>query len=138
MIELANIIVCGGRVGRNLTRNRVWAVLDHLRPNWPLPFRVVHGNADWTDKWAGAWGYARGVPVQPVPIDERFDGDLDDAPFNRNQRMADHFPPYACVGLPGGGGTLNMMTICHDLGCPVADVDLNPDGTFRIHWWPQK
>lgn len=134
----ANIIVCGGRVGRNLTRNRVWSVLDHLRPNWPEPFRIVQGKAAFADQWAGSWALARGVPMQPVPIDPRFDGDFDDAPFNRNQRMADHFPPYACVGFPGGGGTLHMMKICHDLGCPVADVDLNHDGTFKIHWWPQK
>lgn len=134
----ANIIVCGGRVGRNLTQQRVWRVMDALAPNWPQPFRIVQGAAQYADKWSGQWAVRRGHAMQPVPIDPRFDGDDLDAPFRRNQRMADHFPPYACVGFPGGNGTLHMMTICHDLGVPVADVDLNHDGTWEIHWWPQK
>lgn len=137
MSEIANIIVCGGRVGRNLSKARVYRVLDHLAPNWPEGFRIVQGRAAWVDRWAGAWALDRGHPMQPVPIDERLD-DGPNAPMLRNRRMARDFPPYACVGLPGGGGTLDMMTICHDLGCPVADVDLHPDGTFDIHWWPPK
>lgn len=133
-----NIIVCGGRVGRNLTKQRIWRVLDALAPNWPTPFRIVQGKAVWVDTWAGEWSLARGHPMQPVPVDERFDGVRHDAPFNRNQRMADDFPPYACVGFPGGGGTNNMMAICHDLGVPVADVELHDDGTWEVHWWPPK
>lgn len=133
-----NIIVCGGRVGRNLTKAVIWEVLDHLAPMWPSPFRVVQGGAKKADEWSGEWALNRRRPMQPVPVDARFDGGADDAPFKRNKRMADHFPPHACVGFPGGGGTFNMMTICHDLGVPVADVELYDDGTWEIKWWPIK
>lgn len=135
---LANIIVCGGRVGRNLTKQRVYRVLDSLTHNWPDPFRIVQGGAKFADTWSGQWALDRGHAMQPVPIHSVFDGDDLDAPYNRNARMARDFPPHACVGFPGGNGTLHMMTICHDLGVPVADVEINHDGTWEIKWWPQK
>jgi hypothetical protein len=134
--EIHNIIICGGRVGRNLTKKRVYAVLDHMSKSWPTPFRIVQGKAAWVDEWGGQWALDRGHPMQPVPIDERFD-DGRDAPKQRNIRMADHFPPYMCVGFPGGGGTFHMMEHCHDLGVPVADVEIDFDGSFQVHWWPQ-
>lgn len=138
MSAYANVIVAGGRVGRGLTEARVWAVLDELSRAFPTPFRIVHGAAKMTDTWAGTWGYARGHKVQPIPVDSRLDGYADDAPFNRNARMQRDFPAAVCVGFPGGGGTLNMMTICHDAGVPVADVDLYDDGTWEVKWWPTK
>jgi hypothetical protein len=133
-----NIIVAGGRVGRNLSKAIVWAVLDDLSQRWPNPFRIVHGAAAWTDTWAGQWGYDRHHPVQPVPVDGNLDGYKDRAPFRRNMRMQRDFPAYLCLGFPGGGGTNSMLEICHDAGVPVGDVEINDNGTWRVNWWPMK
>jgi len=134
-----NVIVCGGRVGRNLSRDVVFAALDILaKESFPTPFRIVQGAAKKVDTWAGQWALQRGHKMQPVPIDPRFDGDHSNSPFNRNARMQRDFPASVCVGFPGGGGTLNMMTICHDAGVPVADVEIAFDGTVEIKWWPPK
>jgi hypothetical protein len=43
-----------------------------------------------------------------------------------------------CLGFPGGGGTFDMMTVCHDAGVPVADVDIEVDGSWEVKWWPAK
>lgn len=134
-----NIIVCGGRVGRGLSKALVYQVLDLLAAEqFPQPFRIVQGRAAMVDTWAGEWALDRGHKMQPVPVDPRLDGAKEDAPFNRNARMQRDFPASVCVGFPGGGGTLNMMTICHDAGVPVADVEIAFDGTVEIKWWPKK
>lgn len=132
------LLVAGGRSGRNLSKKRVWKVLDHLARDLPTPLLVVHGRAIWTDTWAGEWGYERGHKVQPVPIDDEIDGFKEDAPFNRNARMLADFPPDLCVGFPGGGGTLDMMTRAQNAGVAVADVALANDDTFEVKWWPLK
>jgi hypothetical protein len=137
-MEPINIIVCGGRVGRNLTEARVWLVLDKLAESWPKPFRIVHGGAKWVDSWAGRWGYSRGHQVQPVPVDGRLDGFKDNAPFKRNERMQEHFPATYCVGFPGGGGTNSMMEICHDAGVEVIDIEFYDDGTWEAKRWATK
>jgi len=133
-----NIIVCGGRVGRGLSKTLVFQVLDILEPELPAPFRIVQGTAAMVDTWAGEWALSRRHKMQPVPIDPRLDGHKDDAPFQRNARMQRDFPASACIGFPGGGGTLNMMDICHEAGVPVADVEIAFDGTVEVKWWPTK
>lgn len=136
---MAVIIVCGGRVGRNLTKYRVWNVLDHIAKDFAgEPITIVHGGAVWTDTWAGEWARHYGHREVVVAIDGELDGYRDNAPFNRNKRIYERFPKAdCCVGFPGGGGTFDMMSTCHKAGMPVADIDIHANGAADITWWPQ-
>lgn len=142
MTSTTTWIVCGGRVGRNLTKRRVFEVLDYLASDAKdavSRVEIVHGSAAWVDTWAGQWAKARGHLESPVPIDDDLDGMHVHGPRNRNRRMLNKHPNAAfCLGFPGGGGTNDMMTLCHAAGMPVADVEIERDGTWEIKWWPQK
>lgn len=132
-------IVCGGRVGRNLTKRRVYEVLSHLAEQWEGEITVVHGAAAWVDTWAGHWAVDHGHRERPVAISGLKDGYKPDAPKNRNRRMLEeNLDADLCLGFPGGGGTFDMMDICHAAGIPVGDVEINDDGTWEIKWWPTK
>jgi hypothetical protein len=133
-------IVCGGRVGRNLTRARTWAVLDSMALNWPdEEITVVHGGAAFVDRWAGAWARHHGHHEVEVRVDGELDGYKQDAPKNRNRRIREEAPGAdCCLGFPGGGGTNDMLEISHNAGIPVADVEIDYDGNFQVKWWPQK
>ncbi|AFU88062.1 GTP-binding domain [Caulobacter phage CcrColossus] len=132
------VIVAGGRVGRNLTKGRVWRILDERSKDWVKPITIVHGDAVYTDQWAGQWAVFRGHREKRVPIRGDLDGYREKAPFNRNQRMFDEQAVVdECLGFPGGNGTLNMMDICHKAGVPVGDIEIEADGEYTIKWWPQ-
>lgn len=133
-------IVCGGRVGRNLTKRRVWAVLDKLAIGEKGErIKLVHGGAVWVDTWAGEWARHHDQEEIVVAIDDELDGMHVHAPRNRNRRMLDKYRTAdLCVGFPGGPGTLDMMTLCHGAGIPVGDVEIERDGNWEIKWWPQK
>lgn len=134
-----NVLVAGGRVGRNLSKVRVWTVLDAWAAPWIEEGIVVFtGGAKWVDTWALDWARARGHTYTSVPIDEEEDGYRADAPFNRNRRLYRTATPDCCLGFPGGGGTLDMMDICHRAGVPVGDVEIAENGEWEIKWWPQK
>ena len=138
---MVKIIVCGGRVGRNLTKQRVYAVLSALTAGEPAGglITIVHGDAAWVDKWSGQWARDHGHTEIKVPVDSRLDGYRETAPKNRNGRMLkQHMDADYNLGFPGGGGTFDMMDRCHAVGMPVADVELRDDGTWEVKWWPQK
>lgn len=136
---MTKVIICGGRVGRNLTKRRVYTVLDARSDDWTKPIRVVHGCAAWVDTWGGQWARESGHAEIKVPIDNTKDGHKPDAPKNRNKRMLqENLDADECLGFPGGNGTNHMMDICHAAGIPVGDVEFNDDGTWEIKWWPQK
>lgn len=141
-------IVCGGRngsVARGLTKTRVWKVLDDMYANLLIAhtesdvvLTIVHGNAKWTDSWAGEWARMRGHGEIACPIDDDIDGVEWSCGRNRNKRMyAEHKDAERLIGFPGGGGTNHMMGYCQDRGIPVAEVELLPN-TYRVRWWPQK
>ncbi len=133
------ILVCGGRVGRNLSKSRVFAVMDHIASfHKGENIVVVHGGAVWVDTWSGQWAKARGHIECVVAIDDAKDGSATSAPFHRNQRMLDENPGIAmCLGFPGGGGTFDMMTRAHKKNIPVADVTIEHDGSYEIKWWKE-
>jgi hypothetical protein len=136
---MVKVIICGGRVGRNLSKRRVYSVLDECVKTWTAPIQLVHGNAAWVDTWGGQWARESGYREIAVPISGQKDGHRPDAPFRRNARMlAEHLDADVCLGFPGGGGTFDMMERCHDAGIPVGDVEFNDDGTWEIKWWPKK
>jgi hypothetical protein len=133
------VIVCGGRVGRNLSKRRVYEVLDRWAAAWISEgIKVVTGGAKWVDTWAVDWAKDRGHDWQVFAIDGELDGYKFNAPFNRNRRMNREAVPDCCLGFPGGGGTNDMMDICHASGVPVGDIEINDNGTWEIKWWPQK
>jgi hypothetical protein len=133
------VLVCGGRVGRNLSRVRVWAVMEEwARQHLGEELTVVAGGARYVDTWAVEWAWHRGHKVIEVKIDSEIDGHLSDAPFRRNERMHRETRPDVCLGFPGGGGTNHMMKFSHDAGTPVVDVEIEEDGAFRLIWWPAK
>jgi len=134
-------IVCGGRVGRHLSRRRVQEVLDHLAESLGSQdaLTVIHGQAPWVDQWAGRCARDRGHFEDAIPIDDEIDGISFHAPKRRNVRMYEkHQDAECCIGFPGGGGTNHMMDVCHEAGIPVGDVEIDKDGTWEIKWWPQK
>ena len=133
-------IVCGGRVGRGLTKNLVWSVLDTLAERCPENrITVVHGGAVWVDTWAGEWAKARGHLECRVEINGELDGYRERAPMNRNRRMLqENIEADRCLGFPGGGGTNDMMEICHKAGIPVGDIEVESNGDWELKWWPQK
>lgn len=137
------VIVTGGRCNRFLSEDLIHRAMDELQGFYPAArFRIIHGDAFGTDRVAAKWAYARGLAVQPVPIDSRFDGEAQDAPFKRNERMARDFPPNICIGFPGSNGTLHMLRTANALpNCTVYDVEvseLTGNMAYSINRWPKQ
>lgn len=126
------LIVCGGRVG--ISRSLVEAVLDGLSRTWPKGTVVVHGNAEQTDRYSGAWAKDKGWEVDPMKIDNALDGDRDDAPKRRNSRMLAK-GAEGVIGFPGGPGTRNMIEIADAKGLTIYDVEVCDRQTFKVWRW---
>lgn len=133
------LVICGGRVG--VEDDGAWAVLDKLRKiGWITDDdEIAEGNAHGYDRIAGAWGRKHRLTCHKFKIDAALDGDRDDAPKRRNQRMFDVFRPTHALGFPGGPGTRDMLTICSRANISVADVEFDPrNRRFQVWSWPNK
>lgn len=95
------LLVCGGRHYDN--EDRVWQVLDDLKPTL-----VIHGGCTTgADQLASMWAKARGVPqsIYP-PAWEKFG---DSAGPRRNAWMIAFGKPDLVVAFPGGVGTSDLI-----------------------------
>lgn len=129
-----NIIVCGGRVGIKAfyVGNVLTAIAEALKLA-PGQDKFWHGNADGTDKFAGAWAKDNGYEVEAVRIDNTLDGHRDNAPKQRNIRMKIKSQATLVICFPGGPGSRHMMDAAlADPACTVLDVDLNWHGKFEV------
>lgn len=78
------------------------------------------------DQCARRWAKARGVAVDPYPVDNALDGPWPAAGHRRNERMhRDGKPDRAIgfvsgkVGSPMSKGSAGMLAICKRAGTPV-------------------
>lgn len=131
------VLVCGGRKG--VRAKEVFMVLDRVAELLgSSDIEIAEGRALGVDQAAGAWADHKAHAHWKFPINNEVDGvDPMTAPKRRNQRMLDTFKPDICVGLPGGGGTNDMMDRCHRAGVPVWDIEFK-DGGFVIHQWQRQ
>ncbi len=140
------LLVTGGRI--SLSRLHSFRVLTAVaryliaegRLTSLASLWLAEGAARGFDTHARDWAVAAqlGSRLCRFAIDHALDGD-DPAtcPKNRNQRMLDTFKPDLCLGAPGHGGTLDMMTRCASQGVPVWDVEVaDPGDVFHVLRWP--
>jgi hypothetical protein len=111
------VIVCGGRDYAD--RDRVFAALDKFDAKHKIML-LVHGAATGADTLADEWAKARGVPRLPFPVTKsEWDTYGRAAGPMRNQQMLDTTGAQACIALPGGSGTEDMVQRCEAAGVPV-------------------
>lgn len=118
------LLVCGGRDFTD--REFGFSRLDeaHAGPHGPIT-EIIEGGATGGDAIARAWSWQRlGRAPTSCPADwdnldapgaclkRRRNGSLynANAGFARNQSMLDEQRPDACLALPGGNGTADMVT----------------------------
>ncbi len=108
------IIVCGGRDFSD--REALFRVLDDLHSTHGFTL-LIHGAARGTDRLAGEWAEARGVPCKPMAADWQMHG-LRAGPV-RNREMLRTCKPEIVVAFPGGNGTDHMIEISMKEGVKV-------------------
>jgi hypothetical protein len=128
-----DLLVTGGRGFTD--KEYAFRRLDeiHTGPHGPVR-RIIEGGAKGGDALARAWSWQRlGRPSKRCPAD--WDditasgavvrvrrGGLPynaNAGFARNQSMLDEERPDACLALPGGNGTADMVARCLRAGVPL-------------------
>ena len=128
--------VTGGRVGAD--KRRACAALEALWKAWGYPsdLSLIEGDAEGYDRITGTWADIRGFSHSKFSIDKDLDGDDDQAPKRRNQRMLDIGKPERLIIFPGGPGTRHMYSICHAAGVRCFEVAFTDIGGIEIHEWP--
>lgn len=101
----------------------LWNALDH---DGPAPTVIIEGEAIGADQCARRWAKARGVAVDPYPVDNSKDGDWPAAGHRRNARMRGDGKPDRAIGFisgkvgsPMSKGSAGMLAICRRAGTPV-------------------
>lgn len=118
---------------------RAYAVLTALWQAWGEPMMdVIEGNAAGYDQLAGRWALDQELVNSKFHINRDVDGDGDDAPKRRNQRMLDLGKPERLIVFPGGPGTRHMYDICHAAGVAIYEVEFDDQGGAAVHLWPPK
>ena len=87
---------------------------------------LIEGEAIGADQCARRWAKARGVEVDPYPVDNAIDGDWPAAGHRRNARMHRCGKPDRAIGFisgkvgsPMSKGSAGMLAICRRAGTPV-------------------
>jgi O-acetyl-ADP-ribose deacetylase (regulator of RNase III) len=114
-----HVCVCGGRDFNN--RYEVWRFLDRLHAHRRITL-LIHGDARGADRIAGAWAKWRRIPVKAVPADWNRFGKA--AGPHRNAAMV-KMRPHCLIAFPGGTGTANMISQCHEADINVHQVKLS-------------
>lgn len=122
------VLVCGGRDFAD--RAFAFARLDAIHAKRPIT-EIIEGGATGGDALGRAWSWQRlGKPSIKCPADwKNLDapgavirrnrrGELynANAGYTRNQSMLDEHRPDACLALPGGYGTADMVERAHAAG----------------------
>ncbi len=108
------VLVCGGRDFLNAWLAFMW--LDKLHAEVGIKV-VVHGGAPGADSLSGEWAKSRGMTVEPYPADwNRLSNAAGSA---RNAKMLREAKPDMVFALPGGRGTLDMVSQAKAAGIPV-------------------
>lgn len=119
-------VVCGGRVGTDERACGIVlaALVGALR--WGRDTVFIDGCAAGYDTHANRWAERWSFPTERYRIDPELDGEAEDAPKRRNDRMRLEGRPTACVAFPGGPGTRHMWMRCFEAGIPVYSVTITP------------
>lgn len=97
------VLVCGGRAFRNISF--IESELDRLRASHYFQWDslIIHGDADGTDRLAGAWAARRGLACMAMAANWNYFGPH--AGTVRNTWMIKLAMPNLIVAFPGGEGT---------------------------------
>lgn len=130
-------VISGGRV--RTSHRAAFKALDELEWTFPAGSEFAEGGAVGYDKIGRAWCRAVRKDHRTFKPDPALDGDGDDAPKRRNERMLrwlqdDPEEKAALICFPGGPGTRHMYDICHRACLPIYDIGVDLDlHTFTIH-----
>ncbi|KVH64434.1 hypothetical protein WS89_03895 [Burkholderia sp. MSMB1072] len=108
------VLICGGREFRNALLAFMW--LDKLHAEVGVTV-AVHGDAPGADTLSGEWARSRGIAVDVYPADWTLLGNA--AGSARNTKMLREAKPDMVFALPGGRGTLDMVSQAKAAGIPV-------------------
>ncbi|KKK77605.1 hypothetical protein LCGC14_2851900 [marine sediment metagenome] len=114
--------MCGGRDYRD--EARVSRVLDQLvmamAESGEHLSCIIHGDAPGADTLANNWAKRRGIPIEKFPANWKRYGR--GAGPRRNARMIAEGLPELAIAFPGGRGTADMVSKCHDAWVSVTEV----------------
>lgn len=108
-------LVCGSRDARDA--GPTWRALDKRKHLIRL---VIVGGASGVDTFAEQWCKKNGIPC--ARMDAHWDYYGKPAGPIRNGWMLDLLNPDHVLALPGGHGTISMVTLAHNAGVPVTRI----------------